>query len=196
MDKKEPSETDPIVPKEVHGDKEEEEEEEESFTHMAIKCVSLLVIGVGLVTIFADPMCDVLDSLTNSKNKSYIPVSAFYVSFVVTPLCSNASELVSSLIFASKKKKENISMTFAQLYGAGTMNNTLCLGIFAALVYFRDLKWYYSAEVTVIIFVQWIVGITGFRMTYKLWMAILVGSLYVVSIGLVALLESSAIGWK
>lgn len=87
-------------------------------------------------------------------------------------------------------------MTFAQLYGAGTMNNTLCLGIFAALVYFRDLKWYYSAEVTVIIFVQWLVGITGFRMTYKLWMAILVGSLYVVSIGLVALLESSAIGWK
>ena len=25
------------------------------------------------------------------------------------------------------------------------MNNTLCLGIFCALVYFRDLKWYYSA---------------------------------------------------
>lgn len=40
---------------------------------------------------------------------------AFYVSFVVTPLCSNASELVSSLVFASKKKKENISMTFAQV---------------------------------------------------------------------------------
>lgn len=41
--------------------------------------------------------------------------AAFYVSFVVTPLCSNASELVSSLIFAAKKKKENISMTFAQV---------------------------------------------------------------------------------
>lgn len=37
------------------------------------------------------------------------------MSFVVTPLCSNASELVSSLIFAAKKKKENISMTFAQV---------------------------------------------------------------------------------
>ncbi|KAJ7387752.1 Alpha/beta hydrolase domain-containing protein 11 [Desmophyllum pertusum] len=112
-------------------------------------------------------MCDVLSSLTNPKNKSFIPISPFYVSFVVTPLCSNASELVSSLIFAAKKKKENISMTFAQLYGAGTMNNTLCLGIFAALVYLRDLKWYYSAEVTVIILVQWVVGIIGFRLTYK-----------------------------
>lgn len=208
MDKKEPSETDPIVPKNGHDDREElvrrdsfkveeeEEEEEESFTHLALKCVGLLVLGVGLVTIFADPMCDVLDSLTNPKNKSYIPISAFYVSFVVTPLCSNASELVSSLIFAAKKKKENISMTFAQLYGAGTMNNTLCLGIFAALVYFRDLKWFYSAEVTVIIFVQWVVGLVGFRLTYKLWTGVIVGSLYVVSIGLVALLESDAVGWK
>ena len=25
------------------------------------------------------------------------------------------------------------------------MNNTLCLGIFCALVYFKDLEWYYSA---------------------------------------------------
>jgi len=27
------------------------------------------------VTVFADPMCDVLDSLTNPKNKSHIPIS-------------------------------------------------------------------------------------------------------------------------
>ena len=40
---------------------------------------------------------------------------AFYVSFVVTPICSNASELVSSLLFAAKKKKENVSMTFSQV---------------------------------------------------------------------------------
>ena len=34
------------------------------------------------VTIFADPMCDVLDSLTNSKNKSYIPVSGKLFSYL------------------------------------------------------------------------------------------------------------------
>ena len=39
----------------------------------------------------------------------------------------------------------NFSMCFMQLYGAATMNNTLGLGIFAALVYFRDLDWQYSA---------------------------------------------------
>ena len=38
------------------------------------------------------------------------------------------------------------------------MNNTLCLGIFTALVGFRGLTWQYSAEVTVILLVQAIMG--------------------------------------
>ena len=33
----------------------------------------------------------------------------------MTPLCSNASELVSSLVFASKKLKVNSSMTYSQV---------------------------------------------------------------------------------
>ena len=37
------------------------------------------------------------------------------------------------------------TLALPQLYGAATMNNTLGLGIFAALVYFRDLDWQYSA---------------------------------------------------
>ncbi|EDO35059.1 predicted protein [Nematostella vectensis] len=178
------------------AEEHEEEEKEESKAMLTFKSVGLLVLGVGLVTIFADPMCDVLSSLTDTRNHSYIPISSFYVSFVVTPLCSNASELLSSLIFASKKKKENVSMTFSQLYGAGTMNNTLCLGIFAALVYFRELRWYFSAEVTVIVLIQWAVGLVGLRHTYKIWMAGLIGTLYIFSIALIALLESRAIGWK
>ena len=40
---------------------------------------------------------------------------AFYVSFIITPLCSNASEIISSLMFASKMKKINTSMTFSQV---------------------------------------------------------------------------------
>lgn len=41
------------------------------------------------------------------------------------------------------------------------MNNTLCLGIFAALVGFRGLTWQYSAEVTVILLIQVIMGIVA-----------------------------------
>ena len=42
-------------------------------------------------------------------------VAVFYLSFIITPLCSNASEIVSSLIFASKRKRVNTSMTFSQV---------------------------------------------------------------------------------
>ena len=50
----------------------------------------------------------------NNINHLSLPI-AFYLSFVITPFCSNASELVSSLIFASKKKKVNSSLTFSQV---------------------------------------------------------------------------------
>ena len=44
---------------------------------------------------------------------SHIP--PFFVAFCVTPLASNASELVSSLYFASRKHMKNISLTFCQV---------------------------------------------------------------------------------
>lgn len=42
-------------------------------------------------------------------------ISPFIVSFVVTPFASNASELVTSLTFASRKRKRNISLTYSQV---------------------------------------------------------------------------------
>ncbi|XP_028416734.1 sodium/calcium exchanger NCL2-like [Dendronephthya gigantea] len=175
-------------------------DKERSKVVVALKCFFMLCGGVAMVTIFSDPMCDVLSGITNKANGdnggSYINISPFYVSFVVTPICSNASELVSSLLFAAKKKKENVSITYAQLYGAATMNNTMCLGIFCVLVYIKNLEWYYSAEVTVILLVQWLVFVMGFPLTYKLWKVVPVAFLYVFSIILIAILESTAVGWK
>lgn len=81
------------------------------------------------------------------------------------------------------------------------MNNTLCLGVFAALVYFRELDWQFSAEITVIIVIEFAVGIlaivSGFLLkhTYFLMMGFFVGGLYFFSIVLIALLETVA-GWK
>lgn len=34
-----------------------------------------------------------------------------------------------------------------QVYGAVTMNNTLCLGVFLLVIYLQDLSWTYTAEV-------------------------------------------------
>lgn len=106
------------------------------------KSVIFLVVGVVLVTVFSNPMVDALTSLTDktnnhlhsSKHGQHIPIpgmyngllflivkkippsyAVFYISFIITPICSNASEIVSSLIFAAKRKKVTSSMTFSQV---------------------------------------------------------------------------------
>eukprot|EP00794_Sanderia_malayensis_P001415 gene1415-1567_t len=180
---------------EVESD-ETEKEEEESKWKIGLKSAVMLTVGVAMVSIFSDPMCDALDALTNKKNHPhYLDINPFYVSFIVTPFCSNASELLSSLIFASRRKRENATITFSQIFGACTMNNTMCLGIFMALVYFRDLEWYYSAEVLVILIAQWVIGFISFRQTYKLFLAVPVMCMYVVSLVLVYILETY-LHWK
>jgi Ca2+/Na+ antiporter len=92
-----------------------------------LKSVAYLTVGVIMVTVFSDPMVSALTALTEKNNANYngesstfhkgqyIPIGVFYISFVITPLCSNASELVSSLMFASKKTKISASLTFSQV---------------------------------------------------------------------------------
>ena len=170
---------------------ENEEGEEEPLWMIALGSLARLIGGVAIVTFFSDPMCERLSALTDKRNEQYIPIDTFYISFVVTPLCSNASELVSSILLAMQKEKDKLNMTYSQIYGACIMNNTLCLGVFCALIYFQDLEWYFSAEVTVILLFEVGVGILGivFNRTYPLLLAIIVICLYPVSLALVYFME-------
>jgi hypothetical protein len=75
------------------------------------------------------------------------------------------------------------------------MNNTVCLGIFLALVHFRHLTWDFSSEVTVILLSTFIVGaLGGSRTTFPLWMAAPVLALYPLSLALVVFLDTY-LGW-
>ena len=56
----------------------------------------------------------VLQPTAFSRN---VGLSAFYVSFVLTPVASNASEVISGLIFASKRTNKAMSLTLTALYG-------------------------------------------------------------------------------
>merc|ERR1712228_136331 len=78
-----------------------------------------LFLGTMICIIFSDPMVSVIGVFSRTIN-----VPSFYVSFIVTPIASNAAEIYSSLIFAKKKTQEGISMGFSALYGAACMNNT------------------------------------------------------------------------
>jgi Ca2+/Na+ antiporter len=169
---------------------EEEEEDEEEFwdltdTQIKLKAFSLLLIGTAICTVFSDPMVDIISSVGTKLN-----ISPFYISFVVTPLASNASEVIAGLMFAKKKTTQSISLTLATLHGAATMNSTLALGIFMSLIYFRNLSWSFSAEVITVIFVILVVGLNSLARTIRLWQAVIVGSLYPLSILLVYIMEN------
>ncbi|KAE9066213.1 hypothetical protein PF010_g27893, partial [Phytophthora fragariae] len=51
----------------------------------------MMFLGTALVLLFSDPMVDVL-----SEVGARTGIPAFYVSFVVAPLASNASELIAA----------------------------------------------------------------------------------------------------
>ena len=106
---------------EGEGEEEEEEEGAAGLTPLQIKAKALAVLSVGMVlcVLFSDPMVDALTEIGNRWG-----ISPFYVSFIVTPVVSNASELLSSLQFSARKTRRSIDMTYSQLLGAATMNNT------------------------------------------------------------------------
>lgn len=191
------------IAKEVGGqlatmeeDTEEEEAEEEPevpLTRSQIIQSAILYMfgGALLVAIFADPMVDAISGFSTATG-----IPSFFVAFVVSPIASNASELVSSFVFALKKKKRTISLTYSQVYGAITMNNTLCLGVFLLLVYLRGLVWEFSSEVTVIIISTLVVGVVAAtRRTFQTWLGWAVLLLYPFSLALVAFLDN-VLGWQ
>lgn len=168
-------------------DNDEDVEEDEPMTHAQLlrKAISLLALGTAICAIFSDPMVGAVAGFATATE-----IPSFFVAFVVTPLASNASELVSSLKFAMGKRQKNISLTFCQVYGAVTMNNCMCLGLFLFVVFLRDLEWTFSAEVLATIIPTAIVGTLGASgVTFKTWVALPVLLIYPASLLLVFLLE-------
>ena len=181
-----------------NSDEDEEEEDlPEDLTNLppdqqqaAIKkkAFRMLLAGSALVLYFSDPMVDVLAAIAERAN-----VSAFYVSFVLAPLASNASELIASQYYASKKTRKSISVALSALEGAACMNNTFCLSIFMALIFFRGLAWQYSAETLVILLCQFLVGVMVQASDMKFSRGVLILSIFPLSIILVAALEAIGI---
>ncbi|XP_002974272.2 sodium/calcium exchanger NCL1 [Selaginella moellendorffii] len=184
------SSLDALLEQQPDDDEDDDEQDKQNPKQVILKASAFILAGAVIAGVFADPLVDAID---NFSKASKIP--SFFVAFVATPLATNSSEAVSSLMFAARKKKRNISMTYSQIYGAVTLNNTLCLGVFLAIVCARRLVWDFSSEVTVIAVVTFLVGLLGGkRTTFRLYMALAVLSLYPLSIALVAGLDYG-LGW-
>jgi Ca2+/Na+ antiporter len=146
------------------GDEEEEAEEvpedlldlspEQQMKRVIFRACWMMGLGTFLVLIFSDPMVDVL-----SAWGTVLGVSPFYISFIVAPFASNASELLAAYTYAVKKSQKSITTSFSTLLGASCMNNTFCLAIFFCLIYFKGLAWQFTAETIAIVLVQWLIGI-------------------------------------
>jgi len=122
---------------------------EEFQSAVKLRAAKLMSVGMALILVFSDPMVDVM---ANVGDRLTIP--PFYVAFVLAPLASNASELIASLNYASKKTRQTITISLAALEGAACMNNTFCLAIFMGLIFFKGLAWKFSAEAKVVVSVH------------------------------------------
>lgn len=138
--------------------------ESKQMQQILLRSCWMMGLGTILILTFSDPMCSTLTNMGKKLN-----VSSFYVSFVLAPLASNASELLSALKYASKKSKKSITTSLSTLVGAACMNNTFCLAIFMALIFFQRLAWQFTAETVSILLIQLIIGGVVLSGTTQTW---------------------------
>ncbi|CAG9462465.1 unnamed protein product [Pedinophyceae sp. YPF-701] len=177
---------------EVEEDMEEEAEEIASWPKwkICLYAVAKMAFGTALCGVFADPMVAAVGGFSVATG-----IPRFFISFVVTPLASNASELVSSLQFATKKRTKNISLTFSQVYGAVTMNNTMCLGLFLFVVYYQRLPWTYTVEVITVVWTTAVLGwITHKDVTFRAVWAPVMLAVYPLAVALCFFMQN-VLGW-
>lgn len=174
-------------------DDEEEEEIPEDFTDLSpeeqqsaikLRAFRMLAIGTIIVIYFSDPMVDVMQEVAVRAG-----LPPFYVSFVLAPLASNASEVVASMYYAGKKTRKTMSVSLSALEGAASMNNTFCLSIFMCLIFVRGLAWQYTAETIAIVVVEFIMAYLVQSDVMTTGTAVFVLSIFPLSLVLVATLE-------
>mmetsp|Transcript_83186 Transcript_83186/g.165115 ORF Transcript_83186/g.165115 Transcript_83186/m.165115 type:complete len:557 (+) Transcript_83186:42-1712(+) len=173
-----------------YEDDEEEEEMPEDLSELSpeqqllrvgLRATWMMGLGTILVLIFSDPMVDVLSEWGTRMN-----ISPFYISFLLAPMASNASELLSAYCYAQKRSQKSITTALSTLVGAACMNNTFCLAIFLALCAWKKLAWQFTAETLAIVVIQWVIGaLTVCKKTQTLanaWLIILCypGCLFIV----------------
>eukprot|EP01059_Diplonema_ambulator_P031746 TRINITY_DN5927_c0_g1_i1.p1 TRINITY_DN5927_c0_g1~~TRINITY_DN5927_c0_g1_i1.p1 ORF type:complete len:431 (+),score=134.99 TRINITY_DN5927_c0_g1_i1:316-1608(+) len=183
----------PPVSHDGHSDSEDEEVPED-FKHLSPeeqqtaiwkRSMSMMARGTALVLVFSDPMVGVLSSLGTR-----LGVSPFYISFMLAPLASNASELLAAYTYAQRKTEKTFTISLSTLIGAACMNNTFCLSIFLYLIYSNSLLWEFTAETSAIICIELVMFFFSQQKHHPAWQALVVLSLFPLSLAIVVLLEA------
>ncbi|KAF5780862.1 putative sodium/calcium exchanger membrane region, EF-hand domain pair, mitochondrial Rho GTPase [Helianthus annuus] len=142
------------------------------------KAVMLLVLGITMLALLAEPL---IHSVQNVSNSATIP--SFFISFILVPLATNARAAVTAIQTASQRKERTTSLTFSEIYDGVFMNNVLGFSVLLAVVYFRGLVWHFTAELLVVFIVCIVVGTAaGFRSKFPVWTSIASYLLYPLSL--------------
>lgn len=136
-----------------------------------------IIQGTVLCCIFTEPLVDVLSTMSKK-----LDINPFFVSLVLSPFVLNFREIYEGIPIAKRKTSNSISLLLYQLTGTVTMNNTLVLGIFMAIIYSRNLPWIYSSEIFVLLFIIFYVGFNTLKNTIKLWQTLIILLLYPISV--------------
>lgn len=145
----------------------------------------MMTIGTALVLLFSDPMVNVMSDFGER-----VGIPAFYISFVLAPLASNASELLAAYSYAQKKTRKTVTISFSTLLGAAILNNTFVLSIFMLLITVKSLAWQFTAETISILFVEIAVFFISQKKIITLRDGYIVLAVYPASLALVAFLEN------
>merc|ERR1712064_22182 len=86
---------------------------EEQQKRIKQRAFSMMGLGTLLVVMFSDPAVDLL-----ARMGAILNVSSFYVSFLLAPMASNASELVAASNYAAKKTMKSMTTSLSTLEGA------------------------------------------------------------------------------
>lgn len=167
------------VPRDLRDDKPETQ-----IKKIKNRSFSMMAVGTAMVLIFSDPMVNVMSDFGER-----IGVEPFYISFVLAPLASNASELLAAYSYALKKTRKTITISFSTLLGAAILNNTFVLSIFMFLIAVKGLAWQFSAETASIILVEVVVGWMSQKRILTLRHGIQILLMFPVTLGAVMFLE-------
>eukprot|EP00658_Telonema_sp_P-2_P027390 TRINITY_DN21154_c0_g2_i2.p1 TRINITY_DN21154_c0_g2~~TRINITY_DN21154_c0_g2_i2.p1 ORF type:complete len:241 (-),score=65.13 TRINITY_DN21154_c0_g2_i2:359-1081(-) len=149
---------DPPLEDEFEGDGEEDVAIPDSIAQLSPEqqqrrilqsALQQIIGGLVLVFVFSDAIVQVFNELAVR-----IGVKPFYVAFTLAPFISNASVLIASFTYGSRKTEKSVSVAFASLVGSVCVNNTLSIAVFGLLLYFQNLPWTYASETLVVLIVQ------------------------------------------
>ncbi|XP_048130101.1 sodium/calcium exchanger NCL2-like isoform X2 [Rhodamnia argentea] len=127
-----------------------------------VKSISLLLLGVIIVSVLAEPLISSVQSFSTSAG-----IPSFFVSFILVPLATNARGATAAIKACRHKKARTTSLTFSEIYGEVFMSNMLGFCILLSLIYARNLTWEFSAEVLAVLIVCGVVGVIArFRSTF------------------------------